>query len=78
MESNKRSIAKTISWRICATVITTLVVLFTPSNSAKVAFALEIGFIDTTIKLGIYYLHERIWNTVNYGRIVPKNSDFEI
>ena len=75
MESPKRSIAKTISWRLCATVITTLVVL---GSTGKMAFALEIGLLDTTIKLGVYFFHERIWNTVNYGRIAPKNPDFEI
>lgn len=75
MESHARSIAKTISWRICATIITMLVVLV---STGKVLFAVEIGLIDTTIKLAVYFFHERAWNKVNYGRMVSKPAEYEI
>lgn len=75
MESHRRSIAKTLSWRLCATLITTLVVFLW---TGEMKFAMEIGFIDTTIKLGAYFFHERIWNSINYGRITSEDTDFEI
>ena len=67
-DSHSRSIVKALSWRILATVITASVVLII---TGKLRLAVEIGLIDTLIKLGIYYLHERIWNRVHYGRVKP-------
>ncbi len=59
-----------------ATVITTLVVYFV---KGEWKFAVEIGLLDTTIKLGAYFFHERVWNKINYGREIPvKAGDFEI
>ncbi len=76
MESKRRSVAKTLSWRFCATVITTLVVYFI---QGKWQFAVEIGILDTSIKLGAYFFHERMWNRIDFGReIPPKAGDFEI
>lgn len=65
MESHKRSIAKTITWRVIATIITTVVAfLFT----GELAISFSIGLSDTIIKFFSYYFHERIWNKVDYGR----------
>ncbi len=75
MESHSRSIAKTLSWRLWATIITTAVVYF---STHEFKFAMEIGLLDTTIKLGAYFFHERLWNKVNFGRVVEAPSDFEI
>jgi uncharacterized membrane protein len=65
VESKRRSIAKTLSWRFLATIITTLVTL---AATGELKFALTIGLIDTTIKMGAYFIHERAWNRVNFGR----------
>ena len=67
-DSHSRSIVKTLSWRILATIITASVVLII---TGKLRLAAEIGLIDTLIKLVIYYLHERIWNRVQYGQVKP-------
>lgn len=65
MDSTRRSIAKALSWRIVATVITSvLVYLFT----GKGEFAATIGLVDTTIKFAVYFGHERLWNRIAYGR----------
>jgi len=65
LESHKRSIAKTITWRIVATFITaTIAFLFT----GQLVLSLGIGFTDAIIKLLSYYLHERAWNRIDYGR----------
>ena len=65
IDSHKRSIAKTISWRTIATVITALVAF---AFTGEIALSLSIGFSDTLIKLLAYYLHERAWNKINFGR----------
>ena len=65
IETRKRSIFKAITWRIIAVIITTIVVfIFTK----KVVLSISIGSLDTLIKLFGYYLHERIWNKIEYGK----------
>ena len=73
LETRKRSVAKSISWRIFAGVITAGVVL---AMTGKGDFAAKIGVIDTTVKLVIYFLHERVWNKINYGRV--NAPDYEV
>ena len=72
-ESRKRSLAKSISWRILAGIITACVALF---MTHKLDFAAKIGIADTTVKLLIYFLHERVWNKINYGRAPA--PDYEV
>jgi uncharacterized membrane protein len=73
METRRRSMIKALSWRILAAIITTLVVLF---MTGKMEFAAKVGALDTVIKLAIYFLHERAWNKINYGRI--NTPDYEV
>lgn len=64
-ESNKRSIAKTVSWRTFATLTTALIVyLFT----GRLILAISIGSVEVIAKIVLYFFHERTWNKINYGR----------
>ena len=65
MESRSRSIAKTLSWRFVATLIT-MIVAWTVTGEPKNAFA--IGIADTLIKLFGFYFHERAWNHISIGK----------
>ena len=64
VERRLRSILKTVSWRTTATVITMVVAYFVTDQPAA---ALQIGLLDTMIKLGAYYLHERTWLRIKFG-----------
>lgn len=65
-EKHIRSIVKTISWRITATITTIVLVwLFT----GQVATALAIGGIEVFLKMLFYYMHERFWNKTKFGRV---------
>ncbi len=65
METHKRSLAKTISWRIIAVIITTLTVyIFT----GDVVLSVGAGLVDSAIKIFAYYGHERMWNRIDFGR----------
>ena len=64
MDSHRRSIAKSLSWRFIATFITAAVAYIV---TAEWTFAVEIGLLDTTVKLGAYYLHERAWIRIRFG-----------
>jgi uncharacterized membrane protein len=65
VDSHARSIAKALSWRVFALVITTGV-SFMLSDS--VAVAVSIGVVDSLIKIGAYYAHERAWMGIRFGR----------
>lgn len=73
METKSRSIAKALSWRFLATLITIFIVLI---YTGRWQSAAVIGLLDTTIKVMIYYFHERLWLRVSFGLI--KAPDYEI
>ncbi|HEX9851310.1 DUF2061 domain-containing protein [Candidatus Deferrimicrobium sp.] len=68
METQKRSIAKTISWRIVAVIITGVVTYFL---TGRLDFAVSVGLADTGVKIFTYYAHERIWTRISYGKVRP-------
>jgi len=74
-ETNKRSIAKGISWRIIATTTTIIIVyLF----FGRLDLAIATGMIETVLKVGLYWFHERLWFKVRWGKkkIEPFNLWF--
>jgi len=73
LETPKRSIAKTVSWRVAATIITGVV---TYLLTARLDFAVTVGIADTLVKFFIYYAHERMWTRISYGKV--RSPDFEI
>ncbi len=64
-EKIKRSLAKTISWRIIGTIDT---VLISWVITGTIALALSIGAIELVSKMILYFFHERIWNTIKWGK----------
>ena len=64
MDSQKRSITKTITFRIIAT-LTTMILVYIFTRS--LALANTIGVLDLVSKLILYYLHERAWDRVKWG-----------
>lgn len=68
METRKRSIAKALTWRSLAVMITTAVAW---TITRETTLAVEIGVADTLIKLAAYYTHERAWLRVPFGKATP-------
>ena len=64
-ETPQRSLAKTISWRIIGTLDTILISWFI---TGTFAFAVSIGAIELFTKMVLYFFHERIWNTIKFGK----------
>ena len=64
-ETNKRSIVKGISWRVVATTTTIAIVYF---FFDRLDLAIAAGMIETVLKVGLYWLHERAWFKVRWGR----------
>lgn len=61
----KRSIVKGISWRFFATIDTFLISLL---FFKKISIALPLAITEIFSKLLLYYLHERCWNLIKWGR----------
>lgn len=72
-ESKKRSVAKALSWRFFATVITATVVFLWTGHWGE---AVGIGLIDTSAKLLLYFGHERCWLRVRWG--TRRVQDYQI
>jgi uncharacterized membrane protein len=64
-EKRLRSIVKTATWRIIATAITSLLVL---TFTHQWTLALTIGGLEGILKLLFYYLHERVWDGISWGK----------
>ncbi len=65
IESHKRSIVKTITWRVIATA-TTMLVAYIWLGEWTTSIALAI--MANGIKAVLYYIHERVWNRTDFGR----------
>ena len=65
-DKHSRSLAKTISWRITGS-FSTFVISFLISGNFVVAGSIAVvQIIANTI---LYYVHERIWNKISWGKI---------
>lgn len=73
METHLRSILKGISWRVGGTFVTIAVAWFL---TGSINIAAKIGVIETVLKIGAFYAHERIWNHLNIGK--KKIPEYEI
>lgn len=60
-DSISRSIAKSFTWRITATLTTIVISYFV---IGEVSLALMIGGLEFFTKMFIYFLHERLWASV--------------
>ncbi|MFC0604131.1 DUF2061 domain-containing protein [Winogradskyella pulchriflava] len=64
-ENIKRSIAKTISWRVVGTLAT---VAISYLLTGTLALAFSIGGIELVSKMVLYFFHERAWNNIKWGK----------
>jgi uncharacterized membrane protein len=64
LESRKRHIAKTFTWRLIGT-IDTMILAWVISGDPMTG--LKIGLAEVVTKMFLYYFHERFWYKLNYG-----------
>ena len=57
--------AKALSWRVIGTIDTMVVSWFV---TGEAGLAAAIASVDFLTKMVLYFFHERIWNTVKWGR----------
>jgi len=65
-ETKKRSIAKSIVWRIICIIVSIFISFVL---TARWDLAVAIGTSYNIITMVLYYFHERVWNRVNWGKV---------
>lgn len=63
-DTTARSVAKTVSWRITGSTATFLVAYVLTGN---LAVAGVIGAAQMILNTVLYFVHERIWNSIKWG-----------
>lgn len=75
MESNSRSIAKAVSYRILGSLSTAMIFMVLTGDWKMSAGA---GALDSVVKLALYFVHERLWNHISFGRQKAPPPEYEI
>ena len=65
-DKNYRSFIKAVSWRLTGSIDTMVISLLI---TGKIRWALTISGVELFTKIGLYYLHERVWERIPLGRI---------
>ena len=66
-DTHTRSFVKGLSWRVIATITTMILVFIFTEN---LTITLGVGIFDILAKLIFYYVHERVWLKVHWGKDV--------
>jgi uncharacterized membrane protein len=66
MDSSIRSLAKAVSWRVTGT-IDTFVISWIITGQLLLASA--IAFTEIMTKICLFWIHERVWNKIKWGRL---------
>jgi len=64
-ETNLRSVAKGVSWRVVAT-STTMGIVYLFFGNLELAVAT--GLLESAVKIGLYWGHEKAWQRVRWGK----------
>lgn len=68
--SHGRSLLKGVTWRAVGTLDTIFIAYVITGMPLN---AITIGGFEVFTKIGLFYLHERIWSKVRWGRIIEEN-----
>ena len=68
-DSHSRSLIKGVSWRALGTIDTITLSFIITGN---IGDSVKIGITEIITKVILYYLHERVWDKIGWGRIHGK------
>jgi len=64
-DTHTRTIVKTISWRVIATIVMFCITFF---FTDRFSVSLDVAFTVAVFSTIAYYFHERAWNFVSWGK----------
>ncbi|MFN3404578.1 MAG: DUF2061 domain-containing protein [Cytophagaceae bacterium] len=67
------SLAKGVTWRMLGTIDTMIISYFI---TGKIKTAVSIGLVEVVTKIALYFVHERIWLKIPWGKI--QESDISV
>jgi len=73
--TKKRSLLKSISWRVLGSIdtfILSLIIINYSSDLYSYDLAFYIASMEIITKIFLYYFHERIWNLFKVGRLFDR------
>ena len=73
LETKSRSLAKAVSYRVFGSISTAAIAFWFIGD---IKSALSVGGLDRGVKIVLYFIHERMWDHVPFGRQQP--PDYEI
>jgi len=65
LDKKLRSLIKSVTYRIIAFVVLMAITWYTTNNLVQTTF---ISVTFHTIQLFVYYIHERLWERINWGK----------
>ena len=65
IDLKKRTIIKTLTWRITASLTTFLIAWILTGD---LLIGISIGSVEAIAKIFLYYFHERIWNNISWAK----------
>lgn len=74
-EDQVRSVGKVITWRVLLTIMN---FVYTFAVTGNVKAGLAVAGIAAIINSFIYWTHERVWNSVQWGKEVKDVQDFDV
>jgi len=75
METHKRSMMKSLTWRILGIVLLLIIAWFVTHDWKEMTI---ITIVFHSIRMVLYYVHERIWLRVKWGRIRHPLESLEV
>ena len=66
IECQRRTLVKTTTYRLLSIAVTAVAAWILTREMTSAA---AIGALDTVFKFGFYYLHERVWDRFDFGRV---------
>lgn len=77
-DKHYRSLLKAVSWRATGSVDTMIISFLI---TGKIKYAVTISCVELFTKIGLFYVHERVWEKLPFGRVKEPQRDkpnFEI
>jgi uncharacterized membrane protein len=65
LDKKLRSLVKSVTYRIIAFIVLMIITWYATNNFVQTTF---ISVTFQTIQLFLYYIHERLWERVNWGK----------
>ncbi len=75
METKTRSLLKSVSYRVFASIVTAFIVYIA---TEKLLLAVGLGVLDSTVKILVFFLHERMWMAIPFGRIKHPLEEIQV